>query len=193
MARTREFDTDAALARAMDVFWCHGFEGTSIQDVVEATGVQRGSLYAAFGSKEGLYLAVLDRYREDLARPMLDALAGGGDVRTLVREALLGLVEQAVHDKRRRGCLMVNAATERLAHDPAVASRVRDTVAAFEDALATALTDARDRGLIAEHKDPRSLARFLVLTIQGVRVMGVIDPDRTFLTDAVEVALGCLD
>jgi TetR/AcrR family transcriptional repressor of nem operon len=91
MARTREFDTDAALARAMDVFWCHGFEGTSIQDVVEATGVQRGSLYAAFGNKEGLYLAVLDRYREDLARPMLDALAGVGDVRTLVRDGVAGL------------------------------------------------------------------------------------------------------
>ena len=57
MARTREFDTDAAVARAMDVFWCKGYEATSIADLVEATGVQRGSLYAAFGSKQLTTLA----------------------------------------------------------------------------------------------------------------------------------------
>jgi TetR/AcrR family transcriptional repressor of nem operon len=62
MARTREFDTEAAVERAMRVFWCKGYEATSISDLVEATGVQRGSLYAAFGSKQGLYHAALDRY-----------------------------------------------------------------------------------------------------------------------------------
>ncbi|NUR84214.1 MAG: helix-turn-helix transcriptional regulator, partial [Nonomuraea sp.] len=62
MARTREFDTDAAVERAMDVFWSRGYAATSIQDLVEATGVGRGSLYAAFGSKEGLYEAALLRY-----------------------------------------------------------------------------------------------------------------------------------
>lgn len=193
MARTREFDTDAALARAMEVFWCRGYEGTSIADVVEATGVQRGSLYAAFGSKEGIYHAVLDRYREDFSRPMLEALAAGADVRPLVRQMLLGLVRQAVDDPDRKGCLVVNAATERLAHDGGVARRVRDTITAMEDALTTALTAAQDRGQLPSGKDPRSLARFLVLTVQGVRVMGVIEPDRRALTDAVEVALGCLD
>lgn len=192
MARSREFDTDAALARAMDVFWCHGYEGTSIADLVAATGVQRGSLYLAFGSKEGLYHAVLDRYREQLSTPMLEALAGGADVVALVREMLLGLVEQALADPHRRGCLMVNAAVERLPHDPQVARRVRDTVSAMEDALTTALAEAQRRGSLGGDKDPRALARFLVLNVQGLRVMGAVDPDRTALTDAVEVALGCL-
>jgi TetR/AcrR family transcriptional repressor of nem operon len=192
MARTREFDTDRALERALQVFWCQGYEGTSIEDVVQATGVQRGSLYAAFGSKEGLYHAVLDRYREQLAAPLLAALAGGAEVRSLVRSVLLGMVDEAVDDEHRRGCLMVNAATQRLAADEGVARRVRDTVGAMEDALAGALAAGQAQGQIARDADPRALARFLVLTVQGVRVMGVIEPDRAALTQAVEVALACL-
>lgn len=193
MARTREFDTDAALAHAMEVFWCKGYDGTSIADVEGATGVMRGSLYAAFGSKDGLYHAVLDRYRQQLAAPMLAALQDGAEVRALVRDLMVGLTEQAVADEHRRGCLMVNAATERLAHDPAVARRVRDTVQAMEDALAVALGAAQDRGAIRRDRSARALARFLVLTVQGLRIMGVIDPDRAALLDAVEVALTCLD
>jgi TetR/AcrR family transcriptional repressor of nem operon len=90
MARVREFDTEAAVEAAMQVFWCRGYEATSVQDLVDATGVGRGSLYAAFGSKEGLYLAALDRYREQLAAPMLDAVRSGKPVRTVVRDVLLG-------------------------------------------------------------------------------------------------------
>ncbi len=193
MARTREFDTDAALRRATEVFWCRGYEGTSIADVVDATGVQRGSLYAAFGSKEGLYHAVLDRYREESTRPLLDALAAGADVRALIRDLLHGLVQHAVDDPDRKGCLIVNAAVERLAHDQGVSRRVSASVRAMEDALTAALTAAQERGQLAATKDPRSLARFLVVTVQGVRVLGVMEPDRRALTDAVEVALGCLD
>jgi TetR/AcrR family transcriptional repressor of nem operon len=193
VARVREFDTEAAVQAAMQVFWCRGFEATSVQDLVDATGVGRGSLYAAFGSKEGLYLAALDRYREQLAAPMLAAVAGGRPIRTVVRDVLLQLVEEAVTDPDRRGCLMVNAATERMAHDPAVAGRVRDTLSAMEDALTEALLAAQDAGQATRERSARDLARFLVLTVQGLRVMGVVTPDRRALRASVEVALRCLD
>ncbi|HZG95137.1 MAG TPA: TetR/AcrR family transcriptional regulator [Mycobacteriales bacterium] len=193
MARTREFDTDAAVARAMDVFWCKGYEATSIADLVEATGVQRGSLYAAFGSKQGLYYAALDRYREELGAPMLAALSSGAGVREVVRSLLVGLVEQAVADAGRRGCLMVNAATERLREDRGVSTRVRSTVTAMQDALTDALAEAQRLGQLREDASPAALAGFVVLAVQGIRVMGVIDPDRRRLLGAVEVALGCLD
>lgn len=192
MARTREFNTDEAVRCAMEAFWCRGFDGTSVQDLVDATGVGRGSLYAAFGSKEGLYLAALDRYREQLAEPLLARMAAGTPVAELVRELLLGLVEAAVTDEQRRGCLMVSAATERAPHDPAVARRVRDTFHAIEDALEEALAAAHDRGQLSADKDTRALAGFLVMAVQGVRVVGVVEPDRRKLTAAVEVALGCL-
>jgi TetR/AcrR family transcriptional repressor of nem operon len=193
VARTREFDTEAAVERAMDLFWSRGFAATSVQDLVDATGVGRGSLYAAFGSKEGLYLAALDRYREQLAVPMVTALRSGAPVRDVVRGLLEGLAAQAVADQQRRGCLMVNAATERCPGDPTVARRVRDTVAANEAALVEALTAARAAGQLGADKDPVALARFLVAVTHGLRVTGVITPEPPVLRDVVEVALGCLD
>jgi TetR/AcrR family transcriptional repressor of nem operon len=193
MARTREFDTDAAVQAAMDLFWRRGFEATSIQDIVEATGVQRGSLYAAFGSKENLYLIALDRYRERLAQPLIDALRAGRPVRPLVRATLLSLVDAAVEADGSRCCLVVGAALERLPVDPQAAERVRATFTAIEDALHDALAAARDHGELDPGKDPRAVARFLVMTIQGLRVLGVVRPDRRALTEAVDVALTALE
>jgi TetR/AcrR family transcriptional repressor of nem operon len=88
---------------------------------------------------------------------------------------------------------MVNAATERMAVDVSVATRVRDTVSAMEEALTAALRAAQDAGQVATDRSARDLARFLVLTVQGLRVMGVIEPDRRALRASVEVALRCLD
>src|SRR6185369_1509438 len=92
--RPREFDTDAAIERAMGVFWSSGYHGTSLPDLLEATNLSRGSLYAAFGDKHGLFLCALDRYiAEALTRldgeldPRKNALAG-------LRACLAGYVER---------------------------------------------------------------------------------------------------
>ena len=74
MAGVKQFDQDVLLDQAMAVFWRNGYQGTSIQDLVEATGVNRGSLYATFGDKCGLFLAVLDHYGKRIGRPMMEAL-----------------------------------------------------------------------------------------------------------------------
>ncbi|GIF76262.1 TetR/AcrR family transcriptional regulator [Asanoa siamensis] len=89
MGRTREFDADAALAAAMRTFWERGYDGTSLTDLTSATGVGRQSLYLAFGDKQRLYLAALDRYREHFFVPLVEALDASTDVRTALREAIL--------------------------------------------------------------------------------------------------------
>lgn len=193
MARSREFDTEAAVQAAMLAFQQHGYEGTSIQDLVEATGVGRGSLYAAFGSKDGLYLAAVDRYREQYSTPLIEVLRSGAPARDLIRETLVAVVDEVVRDGSRLACLIVSAAMERVAHDPETARRVRTTTESLEDALTEIIAEAQARGEIADRRDARDLARFLVLTMQGLRVMGAIDQDRRALMTTVEVALGTLD
>lgn len=193
MARVREFDTDAAVAQAMGLFWERGYEATSLHDLTKALGIGRGSLYAAFGSKDGLYQAALERYREDLARPMLRALSAGADIRASLRGVLTGLVADSVADERRRGCMVVNAAAERVPHDPATSRMVRDVLQAIEDALAEALSAARERGELPEGKDPRALAGFLVIWINGLRVAAKANPDEIALMRSVEVAMTLLD
>lgn len=193
MARIREFDADAATEAAMVAFREHGFDGTSIQDLVDATGVGRGSLYAAFGSKEGLYLAAVDRYRERYAVPLVALLHCGGPVHDLIRQVMVDIVDEIVRDGNRLACLVVSAATERVRHDDQVGERVLALTGSLEDALTDVIAEAQARGEIPVNRDPRDQARFLVMTMQGIRVMGAIDPDRAHLMASVDVALSCLD
>ena len=193
MARLREFDTEAAVQAAMVTFRERGYEGTSIQDLVEATGVGRGSLYAAFGSKDGLYLAAVDRYREQYATPLIDLLRTGAPAREVIREVLVAVVDDVVRDGNRLACLIVAAAMERVAGDPETARRVRETTESLEDVLTGVLAAGQAAGEIGERRNARDLARFLVMTLQGLKVMGAINPDRLSLMAAAEVAAAALD
>ncbi len=192
MPRPREFDVDAALQAAMTTFWEHGFEGASLSDLTAATGVGRQSLYLAFGDKRTLYLAALDRYREMFQVPLLTALAAGGDVRAVLREALVSLVDGRCGDPT-WGCLLVNAATERAGHDEEVRRRVAAAFLALEDALVEALDAAASTGTLRTGRDHRSLARLLCTTVQGLRVVAAADPDPHALQDTIDTALSVLD
>ncbi|WP_326570589.1 TetR/AcrR family transcriptional regulator [Actinacidiphila glaucinigra] len=193
MARVREFDTEKAVDAAMNAFRGKGYEGTSVQDLVDATGVGRGSLYAAFGSKEGLYLAAMDRYREQYALPLVEVLRSGAPGRELLREVLVAAVDEIARDGSRRACLIVGAAMERVAHDPRVATHVESTTVLLEDALAQVVAQAQADGQVSGKRDARDLARYLVVTMHGLRVMGAINPDREVLTAVVDAALDALD
>lgn len=193
MARVREFDTDEAVRRAMELFWERGYEATSLQDLTDALEIGRGSLYAAFGSKNGLFQAALARYRQEQAQPLLDALASDADIRTALRQLLGGVVAKAVADERRRGCLVVNSATERIPHDADTAAAVRRVLASIREAIEDALRRAQQRGDLRAGKEPRALAGFFVTFMNGLRVAAKADPDERSLTSSVEAALTVLD
>lgn len=148
MARTREFDTEAAVSRAMELFWTRGYEATSVRDLTRHLGIGQGSLYAAFGDKDGLYRAALDHYRATLAAAALRDLEAGDGARAAIRTMLLERARIATEGGG-RGCLAVNAACERLPHDPATARTVRDMQDAGRDALTDLLRAAAERGEIA--------------------------------------------
>lgn len=192
MARPREFDPDQAIDKAVEVFWRQGYKATSVQDLVDAMGIQRGSLYAAFGSKAGLFAAAMDRYMtevssrrllEDESRPIREVLA----------EFLAGLVDMAVADRSRRGCLITNTAVELTPHDRVVAAKIARNLGDMEDMLTRRLAAAQAAGEIRRDRPPRALARFLVGAIQGLRVMSKVTPERERLQDIADIALASLD
>lgn len=192
MARVREFDTDIAVTRAMELFWERGYEATSVRDLTEHLGVGQGSLYAAFGNKEGLYRLCLEHYRDTLAATALADLQGGGDVRSVIRAMLLERIRIAVMHGG-QGCLFVNAAGERLPGSAETQRSVRDALNASQDALADVLRAAAGRGEISDRHDPRTLAAFLVTFLNGLLVSAKVMPDAKVLAPLVEVALGVLD
>jgi TetR/AcrR family transcriptional regulator, transcriptional repressor for nem operon len=193
VARTKEFDPDAALQDALELFWERGYEATSMADLVEHLGVARASIYATFGGKRELYLKALDRYGE-LADPhQLSDLSQPGPALPAVRALVTRYALEAAQDDGRRGCFVVNTAVELAPHDPAAARRVQASWDYLETALSSALFRAQAQGELAESKDPRGLARCLLVFLQGLRVMGKAATEPERLRDAAAQALALLD
>lgn len=191
MARPREFDTDDALERATRVFWTKGFESTSLDDLCQATGLNRSSLYAAFGAKRDLYLSALARYEDGSAARIAAALEVR-PVRDGVKALLDGLIDSIVAGPGRRGCFIGNCAAEMARLDRGAAARVRKSLARIETTFRDGLQRARSRGELPRNADITALARFLIAGIQGLRLVGKVNPDRAALEQVATVMLKCL-
>jgi TetR/AcrR family transcriptional repressor of nem operon len=193
VARPREFDAETALDRAMDVFWTKGYEATSLDDLCEATGLSRSSLYATFGSKRTLLLQTVDRYVEQRTPNIAAMLARPLPIRDAIAALLDQFIDQIVSGPGRRGCFLGNCAAELPRHDRAALARVRQGLARTEAVFREALTRARERGELAPSTDVDALARFLTSAFQGLRLVGKANPDREALEDIAKTILCCLD
>lgn len=193
MARPREFDVETALERAMQAFWAKGFKATSVDDLCEATGLSRSSLYAAFGGKRALLHQSLGRYEEQGIARITAALSRPVPVREAVAAFVGDLIERIVSGTGRSGCFIGNCAAELARQDRATAARVRHSLERIEAAFRDALVRAQARGEIAESADIDAIARFLVAGIQGLRLVGKANPDRAVLDDIKAILLRCLD
>ena len=188
MARPKAYDETAMLDRAMEVFWARGFDGTSIQNLVGKTGVNRGSLYGAYPDKRALFVASIRRYLdlvvEDNVRRLL-AVEPAGDA---VRQFFLQLVE-APPERLRRGCLLTNSAVELGMEDAQVAALIRGAFRRVEQVFCARLVEAKRVGQLTDGVQPEALARLLITVLQGIRVMSRVGVDRAAMRDAVKSAL----
>lgn len=192
MARTKEFDPDTALQSALELFWERGYQGTSMSALVERLGVARAGIYAAFGSKRELYLRALRRYGE-LCDPLLLAeLSQPGPALPAVRALVNRFAEESAGDELRRGCFMTNTAVELAPHDRDAARRVEASWDVLETALTSALLRARAQGELAAGRDPRALARMLLVLLQGMRVVGKAGGDQERARDAARQVLALI-
>ena len=189
MPRTKEFEPEAALQDAMELFWQKGYEATSMRDLLGCMGIGRGSFYGTFGDKRSLFLAALDRF-ERKRTAWVDEALEGPEPMDAIRYVFERTVENLVGFEPRRGCLLANSAVELAPHDPEVAERISSYVRRTEDAFAAALE--RAAGELPEKEDPRTLARFLVSNLHGLRVMARAGAPREALEDTVRVVLATL-
>ncbi|MFF2776550.1 TetR/AcrR family transcriptional regulator [Streptomyces sp. NPDC058052] len=194
MARTKEFDPEAALQAALDLFWARGYEATSMADLVEHLGIGRASIYATFGNKHELYLKALDRYLETRDPGLVEELSAPGPALPAVRALVRRFAAEATAERERlNGCFVTNSAAELAPRDPVVARRVELSWEQIETLLYAALTRARAQGELPEGRDPRTLSRMLLVLLQGIRVVGKASTDPARVRDAAEEALRLLD
>ena len=166
--RTRQFDADEALDRALEVFWACGYEGATLPELTRAMGINRPSLYAAFGNKEQLFRKALDRYQTGPQGFLTEALLKP-TARAVVETIFSGFVGMCVRDKA-RGCLIVCGA---LACGEE-AEPVRRELARLRQAAVTALRERFERavqdGDLPEGTDCATLARYIATVLNGLAV-----------------------
>jgi|SRR5208282_1349509 len=192
MARSKAFDPDVALRKAMQLFWRQGYEATSVDDLVHAMGVNRASLYATFGDKRTLFRLALERYIATVLAPRLDASESASSALAGLRRLLGELVAFAAGDPQRRGCLAVNAACELAGRDPDVTALLKVQAETLEARLARVIARAQANGELPRGRDPTALARLLASVIDGLRVRSKLAPDRAALESIAETAMAAL-
>lgn len=199
IGRPRKFEEQAVLAAVMDVFWEKGFEGTAMSDLVEATGLRKGSLYGAFGDKRELYLKALAFYDQTEVALAVDLLRGriaqdglnAPDAGYLRISALLqAVIDAVVVHGDRRGCLLCNAAVDQAPLDRATERSVNASLSSMENAFVEAVRAIPD--FVVSVKEGRRTARHLLSVYFGMRVLAKAGVPVEVLNDAKSGALAGL-
>jgi TetR/AcrR family transcriptional repressor of nem operon len=193
MARTKEFDTEEALEKAIGVFWDKGYTACSIQDVVEGLGLSRSSIYETFGDKRQLFLAALKKYQREGVDSMRHNLGTATNVRQALKDIFYAVLPVGLDGSAQKGCFLVNSGIELAPHDPEIAAIVQGNRQEIEEILRSAIQKGQDSGLISRKLDALSIARFFFTTISGLRVSATSDnADSKTLEDIIRVSLSVL-
>ncbi|TPM26900.1 TetR/AcrR family transcriptional regulator [Mesorhizobium sp. B2-3-5] len=192
MARPREFDEETVLDAAVRCFWSHGYQATSVKDLIDSTGITAASLYNAFGDKRALFRTALDHYVEGSVVERIrrcEALPPCEAIETFFDEILV----RSLDDPEHKGCLLVNSALEIAPHDPEFEEVIARVLGRIENFFRGCLDAGQVAGTMTRSVSAEDLARHLLGVLMGVRVLARVRPERALLEGIVAAALALLD
>ncbi len=193
MARTKDFDENEVLNKAIAIFWYKGYNGTSMQDLVDGLGISRSSLYDTYGDKHTLYVKALESYQNAGAIKVCSIVNSNAPAKETLRKLLELIAGELLDDKSHKGCFMVNAEVEVAPHDKQVSEMVCINDQQVEDAFYTVIKKGQETGEINNRQDARALARFTFNTVKGIRVTAKSTTDKTVFDDIIKLAMAALD
>jgi TetR/AcrR family transcriptional repressor of nem operon len=177
MARTKDFDEHEVLAKAIQLFWYKGYNGTSMQDLVDGLGISRSSLYDTYTDKHTLFVKALESYQ----------LAGAGKIQAIIDQNL------PAKDTVKQ---LVDLATDGLLdapHDQQVSEMVCKNDQQMEAAFYQVIKKGQDTGELKNHQDARALARFIFNSVKGMRVTAKSSTDKAVFEDIIRLTVSALD
>lgn len=192
MGRPRAFDADMALDQAMEVFWRHGYEGATIAQLTDAMGINPPSLYAAFGSKEGLLKAALDRYSEKRTA-WVEGVTSAPTAREVAERMLMETADIQTDPANPPGCLLVQAGLACGVGSENVPFELAAHRAQTEEQLRERFIRAKAEGDLKTSADPAALARYLSTVLAGLGVMASSGADRDALREVAAVAIDAFE
>jgi TetR/AcrR family transcriptional repressor of nem operon len=192
MVRTRAFDPAAALSRAVELFASKGYSDTSIEDLVQATGVSRYGLYGTFGNKRELFEQALERYADRMGRQsflrLLEPDAGLGDIRAIFEQRL----EAMGSAERKQGCMFLHTATALAPHEPEIAEAMQKFLKRMSRAFAAGLAAAKEKGEVRPDLDVPAAGDFLTGALFGLGLLAQAGCPRQTLDNFVDNTMASL-
>lgn len=193
MARTKDFDEDEVLNKAVNLFWLKGYNGTSMQDLVDALGISRSSLYDTYGDKHTLFLKALESYQLSASGKVCNIVSSAKPAKQAIKELLEFITNGLINDKSHKGCFMVNAEVEIAPHDAEVSQMICQNDQQVEEAFYKVIKKGQESGEITNKQDARALTRFIFNNVKGIRVTAKSTTDKAIFDDIIKLALSVLD
>ena len=193
MARHKEFDPGEAMKEAMAAFWERGYHGTSVNDLLAEMKLNRGSLYDTFGDKKSLFLATLAEYERQGREAVAEVLNQPGSAKAALRNFAQTSAEMCTGEAGERGCLGLKAALEMAPNDPEVSKWFREVTHERESMIAKVIKRGQAEGEISPKLDARAVARYLMTSLAGLKVLGVSSPSAREVKEVVNLMLRVLD
>lgn len=193
MARTKSFNQDEVLDKAVALFWKKGYNATSANDLVRELGLSRSSLYDTYGDKRTLFIKSLHRYRAQIVGKMIEMIDNSTDIKKTMKDIFIHICEQDLTSKIPKGCLMVNSAVELSTSDSEIAKIVEQNQKDIEHSFETALLKGQKSGIISKTKNAKSLSKFFYNSITGLRVSLKYNKFRSSIDEVVNLNLSILD
>jgi TetR/AcrR family transcriptional regulator, transcriptional repressor for nem operon len=192
MARTREFEEENIIKIATDLFWNRGYNAVSTQDLIDAFGISRSSMYGAYKDKRSLFILALLHYRQTSAQSMLDILANGSSFFDTITLLLNQIIKETITDTKSKGCFIVNTAIELAPHDKEILEIIQQNRNSIIDGLSKAIQNGIDKRELAKNNNPKALANYFYNLINGLRVDAKITKDKLNYQDTIKIALKVL-
>jgi TetR/AcrR family transcriptional repressor of nem operon len=193
MARTKDFDENEVLTKAIQLFWHKGYNGTSMQDLVDGLGISRSSLYDTYTDKHTLFVKALESYQNSGAARIQEIIDNSGSTKETVQKLLEMATTELLDDKQQKGCFMVNAEVEIAPHDAEVSNLVCKNDQQMEEAFYQVIKKGQESGEIKNQQDARALSRFIFNSVKGMRVTAKSTPDRSLFDDIIKLTISALD
>ncbi len=193
MARTKEFNEDQVLEKAIEIFWHKGYNGTSAQDLVTHLGLSRSSLYDTFGDKQKLFVTALKKYQKQSQDKIVQLFDISENIKKTIQDIFKQAVIESLENRITKGCFMVNSSVELAMHDQEIEKIVQNNTKAMEEIFTNAIQKGQNLGQISKNTDAKVLARFIFNNYSGIRVLARTgENDKQVYDDIVKAVLSIL-